>query len=974
MALLVQARLGIRAANLKMTWRHFDRSLGCLISPALDELATQLSFVERLSARERDVIIEATRESLYTVLHTKLSRLLVLELNAARVAGRLSGENSEQRWDRFIELSSRQSFWNDLASQYPSLLSRVDAIVRNRCAATLRFAQRWTTDRRRLERLCACDPGELHELNFGAGDSHGGGTTVAIVRGEGWRVVYKPRSLAIDSALHSFVAELAGDHGSALNVRVPAVMDCGDYGWAEFVNHRFAAGDDELLSFYRGIGHLLALMRLLSGSDLHAENVIAQGGTPIVVDCETLFTPKIPPSPSGYGAAVDRAGELVARTVLSVGVLPGRAMGLGWRGVDLSALGMLRGQQPMQRQLGIIKAGTDEAHVDYILVEAPVSQNHPSLRPALAEYWPEVLRGFDELTSTLQRLDATGSLQPRLRVFADCRIRVVVRATEVYAEIGRMLWHPVSLHNPEPARQRAFDLLQKMATNVSVAPSDPAVINAEIDELLVGDIPYFSTEVCDGRLHGPSDTYWLPPCQLVEAALADWRSADFALEQKVIQASLVSAYINDGWKSQGTSVLRTQGRGGDLEARRRRQAAQIIQSIVTNAIHGEDGSVAWIAPVLTTTGWSVQPLQQDFYNGISGLTFLLGAYLHEAAAGRADAIPELDRLFRTALNTLHLNETRRERLGDEGLKVRPLPPGAYLGLGSQIWTYIALAHWELDDGDGLQRARKLADQVPAAAAVDDVYDLLSGSAGAIVPLLVLARKTGDETYIRIASQLGDLLHERAKHRNGHAYWSNTLAPEGMGGFAHGVTGIGWALAQLTRATGNARHEQLAQEAFAFEDALFDEQEQNWLDLRLLEGSKTAAAWCHGAVGIGLAHLNLDPTLTHQTTRQFIRRAAAATWRLGLGWNHCACHGDLGAWELLDHAIAAGEAPKDLSSSYLLDIILTSLEQDGPSCGMGRNAFTPGLLPGVGGIAYQLLRAHPEHDLPSILIPGEFIDN
>jgi lantibiotic modifying enzyme len=36
--------------------------------------------------------------------------------------------------------------------------------------------------------------------------------------------------------------------------------------------------------------------------------------------------------------------------------------------------------------------------------------------------------------------------------------------------------------------------------------------------------------------------------------------------------------------------------------------------------------------------------------------------------------------------------------------------------------------------------------------------------------------------------------------------------------------------------------------------------------------------------------------------------------------------------------------------------------------MSRNAFAPGLLPGVGGVAYQLLRAHPEHDLPSILIP------
>jgi type 2 lantibiotic biosynthesis protein LanM len=958
-----------------MTLRHFDRSLGCLVSPTLDELATQLSLVEGLSASAREVITDATRESLYTVLQSKVSRLLVLELNAARVTGRLNGETSEQRWQHFLERSSRQSFWEDLASQYPTLLRRVDAIVRKRCMATLRFAQRWTADQRRLENLCAGDTSELHELSFGAGDSHRGGTTVAIARGEGWRVVYKPRSLAIDRALRGFIAELGADHGSALNVRVPQVIDCGDYGWAEFVTHRFAAGNEELLSFYSGIGHLLALMRLLSGSDLHAENVIAQGGSPVVIDCETLFTPKIPPSPSGYGLAFDRAGELIARTVLSVGVLPGRGLGLGWRGVDPSAVGMLPGQQPMQQQLGIIDAGTDQAHIGSIFVEAPVSQNHPSPQPALAEYWPEVLRGFEEVTATLQRLDASDSLRSRLRVFEDCFIRVVLRATEVYAEIGRMLWHPVSLHNLEAARQRAFGLLEKMAENVSSAPGDASVINAEIDELLEGDIPYFFTTVREGRLRGPGDTYWLPRSQLVEAALADWRSADFSLEQKVIQSSLVSAYINDGWKSHGTSILQTHGRGGDLEARRRRQVTQIVESIVSNAIHADDGSVAWIAPVFTTTGWSVQPLHQDFYNGISGITLLLGAYLHEEAAGRVDAIDEVDKLFAAALHTLHLDEAKRESLAGEGMKIRPLPPGAYLGLGSQIWAYIVLAQWGLDGGDGLQRARKLADQIPAAVTASDAHDLLSGSAGAIVPLLALAGKTGDETYVRLASQVGDLLHERAQHRNGQACWPQSDSPEGMGGFAHGVTGIGWALTHLARATASARHEQLAQQAFAFEDALFDEQEQNWRDLRGLEGATTVAAWCHGAVGIGLAHLNLDPTLTQESTRECVRRAAAATWRLGMGWNHCACHGDLGAWELLNHAIAAGEAPKDLSASYLLDLILTSLEQHGPSVGMGRNAFTPGLLPGVGGIAYQLLRAHPEHDLPSILIPcGEELEN
>jgi type 2 lantibiotic biosynthesis protein LanM len=952
-----------------VTGRHFDTSLGCLISPTLDELATQLVFVAGLSAPERNVITSATRELLYTVLDSNLSRLLILELNAARVTGRLSGADSEQRWQQFLELSSNRSFWDDLAAHYPTLLSRIDKIVRNRCTASLRFAQRWVTDRPQLGALCDTDPGELQELRFGAGDSHSGGLTVALLRGEGWRIVYKPRSVAIDIALRDFITKLANDHSGALSIRVPKAVNAGEYGWIEFITHRYAAGKEELLNFYRGIGYWLGVMRLLGGSDMHAENVIAHGDSAVVVDCETLFTPKVPPSPSGYGAALDRAGELVTNTVITVGLLPGRGVTLGWRGVDLSAVGMLPGQQPMQRQQGILHAGSDKARVGPIRIEALQSQNHPSPQPALAEYWPEVLKSFDELTETLRRLDAAGTLRSRLRMFEDCPVRAVVRATEVYAEIARMLWHPVSLHKPEAARQRAFELLRKMSANVSVAPSDPAVINAEIDNLLDGDIPCFVTLVREGRLRGPRDTRWLPQRHLAQAALENWRDADFTLERNVIRSSLASAYLNDGWIQDRVSLLPKHGRGGDLEARRRRQAAQIVRRIVTNAIYGDDGSVTWIAPVLSDTGWSVQPLHQDLYNGISGVALLLGAYLRETEAGRADRVDEVDRTFAATLHALHLIEAKREQLRGEGLKIRPVPPGGYFGLGSQIWTYLVLAHWGLDGGDGLERACRLAEQIPAAAALDDTNDLVTGTAGAITPLLMLACTTGNESYVQTASQLADLLDQRAKHRNGHACWPDSRWPKGIGGFAHGVTGVGWALTGLARTTGSVRHGKLAQEAFAFEDSLFNEQEQNWLDVRILQGAKTSAFWCHGAVGIGLAHLDLDPTLNHASTRQFVRRAAAATWRLGMGRNHCACHGDLGAWELLYRAIAVGEAPKELSTSYLLDIILTSLEQHGPSCDISGEAFSPGLLPGLGGIAYQLLRAHPEHDLPSILTPG-----
>ena len=947
----------------------FDQSLGCLISPALDELATQLGSVVALHARERDAVLGAARESLFGVLHSKLSRLLVLELNAARVTGRLTGEDPRQRWEEFLELSSQQVFWAELAVHYPSLLPRIDAIVRHRARASLRFAQRWALDRQRLSGFCGDDPGELQELKFGAGDSHRTGQTVAILRCEAGQIVYKPRSLAVDIALGRFIAELAEDHGGPLVIRVPEAVGFDEHGWVEFITHDYASGIEELRDFYRGIGHWLALMRLLGGSDLHAENVIAHGKSPVVVDCETLFAPKISPSPSDYGQALDRAAELVAGTVLNVGLLPSRGLGLGWRGVDNSAVGMLPGEQPMMPLPGIIKAGSDEARIGHTLVETAGSQNHPSPEPALAQYWPNVLEGFNGMTDTLRGLDAKGVLRTRLETFADCRIRVVLRATEVYGEVSRMLWHPISLHQQEPARQRGFGLLQKMAANVSSAPSDPAVINAEIDDLMQGDIPIFSTLVKEGRLEGPGSTRWLPPCNLIDSALQHWRAADFELERNVIRASLVSAYVNDGWMPSEDSLLPASGRAGDLDARRRQQAAKIVRGIVANAILGDDGSVEWIAPVLNQTGWSVQPLQQDLYNGISGIALLAGAYLRETSAGRADPIEGLEELFARVLHTLHLFEAKHQKLRKEAFKIRPPPAGAYIGVASQIWTYLVLAHWGLDGGDGLERACALTEGIPEAVALDEVYDVFSGTAGAIVPLLVLGRKTGQDRFVWMASQLGDRLCERAQHKGDVAFWTHPQWPEGMGGFAHGVTGMGWALAKLASETGASQYQQTAQAAFAFEDALFDEEEQNFLDLRLLEGAKTAAAWCHGSVGIGLAHLDLDPGLANPSTRQILRRTAAATWRLGLGWNHCACHGDLGAWELLERAIALGEGPKDVTPVHLRELLLTSLEDHGPCCGLTRDAFAPGLMPGLGGIAYQLLRMHPDHGLPSILTLG-----
>ena len=946
----------------------FEEALGPLVSPAVKALRAQLSHLDNLESEDRRLIVDAASRSLSLALHRRLSRLLVVELNLARVEKRLDGETSEARWDDFLRRSARPAFWDALAPQYPNLASHTGRLVRNAAEAALAFARHWADDRDALAPLLGGrPPGRLTQVDFGAGDSHHGGRTVAMVGCDGGQLVYKPRSLGAEVRLRDFLSGLAADLGRPLAASVAAALDRGDHGWSAFVAHALTASDAELRGFYQGVGQWLAIMRLLGGVDLHAENLIAHRGRPFVVDCEALFTPKVAPFASDFGEAFDRATRLMSGSVLATGLLPQRGQALAMRGVDVSGIGGLPGEQPRLSLPDVVGAGTDRARIERRLVEVPRAKNHPAAVPTLEAFWPDVLAGFDEISRLLRGLDRDGKLERRLAPFESVPIRVPVRSTEVYAEIGRMLWHPVSLHDEAAARGRARALLSKMAANVSIAPSDPEVIEAEIDELLAGDIPYFWALAGEGRLQGPCGTRWLAHDNLVEASLADWRSADLGLERSYIRNALICAYVTDRRETDAFRERRPGSGRADIDVRRRRQAAAIMESLAANAIWGGDGAVTWIAPTRTPSGWAVQPLGPDVYSGLSGVAILVAAYLAEVQAGRADPIGKLQPLLRALQLSLSKFEIKQIRDHDSAALVRPPAPGCYVGLGSQIWRLLLLDAWGFEEPGALRRAAELARGLPSAAAADEALDVLSGIAGAIPPLLELARRTGDAHLTEMAVGLGDRLVASAVWRDGCACWSAPNWPDGLGGFAHGVTGIGWALAALASISGDDRHRNAADGAFAFEDALWDEGDGGWTDLRMATDRRIAPSWCNGSTGIGLARLNRDPKLAGDGSERDVRRAVASTWRQGRLANLCACHGELGSWELFDRAARVGVSATGGSREAALADILAAMEDGGPDCGAAE-AFVPSLMMGHGSIAYQLLRAHPESRAPSILTP------
>ena len=153
----------------------------------------------------------------------------------------------------------------------------------------------------------------------------------------------------------------------------------------------------------------------------------------------------------------------------------------------------------------------------------------------------------------------------------------------------------------------------------------------------------------------------------------------------------------------------------------------------------------------------------------------------------------------------------------------------------------------------------------------------------MVPLLQLAAVTGEQQWTDIAAHIGTVLCDAALAKDVGVSWPTTRWPGGLGGCAHGASGIGWALARLALVTGDERAAETARAAFAFEESCYDPDVGGWTDLREIEPGLTANAWCHGSVGIALTQLDLarrgwpaDSVDEHPATRRG-RRLHATAW-------------------------------------------------------------------------------------------------
>ena len=927
---------------------------------------------------ESTTVHSVFQQQLQQQLLQMASRTLTLEINVARLSGQLVGNSPTERFASFIQHIQQPEHIIAFFQEYPVLARTLTHTVEQWVAVSLEFLQRLCHD---WDTLCTQmyinRHSALAEVSI-SGDTHQNGRAVIVVTFDsGDRVVYKPRSLAVDGHFHQLldwintICAMTPTWLSRPDVnplfRTPKVIDCEKYGWMEYIEVQSCSSQIEIQRFYYRQGGYLALLYAIAAVDFHAENLIAAGEYPMLIDLETLFHPKptidIPTDIQAEALAFDH----LQSSVLSIGLLPEFI----WaneesEGVDMSGLGREGGQQMPITVPMLDHQGTDYVKVVHKHTTVIGEQNRPTLHGDevnVTDYLDDLIAGFTDMyrglaTHRSQLLAIDGPLMP----FADDTIRVILRPTMAYSLLLRGSFHPDVLRNAVD-RDRFFDRLWEP---IETHPYFARVIGAEQVSLWRGDIPMFTTH--PGSCDLWDDIGTCIPQFFVESGLARAQARiqhlsedDLHRQTWYIRTSVASLTLVSAPQEQQSYHLDEELACADTH-QLMISAQRIGDGLAQLAWHSTN-DISWIGVVETLR----QParlvqLGSDLYYGTPGMALFF------AQLGRMTGQQDYTRLSQAAVTTIRRHIEQR-RFNDQAI-------GAFEGWGGLIYTLLYLGVlW--NDQSLIKEAETLINMLPPLIEVDQGSDVMVGSAGCLVVLLAMYRVTGSSKALSVAIQCGERLLVTAKTMHQGVGWvSNISGSTPLTGFSHGTAGIAWALLELASITGDCRFQKMAYAGLAYERCVFMPERQVWPDFRITpehDPTKEASEypfthfWCHGSAGIGLSRIRMLQYTDDSEIYSEIQAAIKATFHHGLGHSHCLCHGDTGNLEFLLQASQCLNDHHLWSQTYqLATLMIENAADNGWLCGMPFHLETPGLMTGLAGIGYQLLRLADPAQVPSIL--------
>lgn len=945
--------------STKLYSQGFDRLLfSGLLHPFLSYYESRLQ--ERLSSTP---VGDRLRASLLETLANRLlnvcARTLLLELNVARIHGRLQGETPEHRYDYYDRVQLTDAAYRSaLFGEYPVLGRCMIECGRSWVTYVAELFERFAADGPLLTGagLLAPSAGELTAVRLDLGDPHNGGRAVArLTFADGTDLIYKPRPVHAERAYADTLAELTRS-GLTVPVSAPRVLAQPRHGWCEFVRRADCADADELIEFYRRAGSVLAAMLLLGAGDMHMENIIAAGPHFMPIDLETILQHGIPAGDAtdAYGRAVD----LLNQSVLANGILPARVFGGRKRqSVDVSAIGGGLPQAAPRPVPTVVDVYTDVARIEAVEATMVGALNRPAvagveLRPQ--EHTEKIVAGFVEAYDIMAA--NRGAFTRLLEGFRDVEVRYLPRPTRRYSLFLSESYHPDHLRNAAD-RDRLLDKLWTAAdARLDLIP----VIESEKRQLLAGDIPCFRSSAGTRGIRagdGELDPLFFdaPATTTLAGRLALFGPVHRAAQVRIIRDSMGTLTTQPS--SVASKPSRTDGAVLDREIAAD-LADGLARRLADEAILGAD-DVSWIGVSIEgiqQETFSYKPLGTGLYDGVAGL-----ALTYAYAARQLGNERYLDLAHRAAAPVVgYLRYLAEHRIVET--------TGAYSGIGGLLYALDHVAH-ATGERSYLEAIDEALPWLRECATQEECPDLIAGLAGCAVVSLGLHRRHGISGYRDVAAICGERLAGSVVDVDGAAGWYSPQNGSMLGGFSHGSAGVAWPLFVLADESGDSSLRDLAQRAVDFDRNLYVPSDGAWCDLRpeMADTAAYPALWCHGAGGIGLSRLLM---LRHRNDEHLLAEAQAAMALVaanGFGHNHSLCHGDFGSLALFD--LAERVLPEGAAASpghdALAGMVVRDVHERGVLSGLAGGIQMPGLMLGVAGACLSLLRVAWPADVPAV---------
>lgn len=258
---------------------------------------------------------------------------------------------------------------------------------------------------------------------------------------------------------------------------------------------------------------------------------------------------------------------------------------------------------------------------------------------------------------------------------------------------------------------------------------------------------------------------------------------------------------------------------------------------------------------------------------------------------------------------------------------------------------------------------------------DTRLDVANGVAGCIASLLCLYQVASSSRALSIAVRCGDHLLAHAQPLSPGIGWYTLGQQEAAPGFLHGTAGIALSLLRLAAGSQEERFREAALKAMAYERSLFDAGSRPWLQKTGQQKQEIPVSWCNGASGIALSRLAARAYLaddmqllrdTESTLETTIEKGFG--WFGSIGWNPSLCHGDLGNLDAILTATQMLEGPAYHEALQQRTAqVFSGIQERGWVTGVPQGIETPGLITGIAGIGYELLRLAQPDLVPSVLL-------